>query len=71
MKIKTYRLTWGPKYDMDAYMASLFGVEARDLCWMLGQAKTRPDSQHKSWGFSALDGGEGGLSLSLSFKLYK
>jgi hypothetical protein len=21
-----------PKYDMDAYMATLFGVEARDLC---------------------------------------
>ena len=28
-----------PNYDMDAYMASLFGGEAWDLCWELGQAK--------------------------------
>ena len=28
-----------PKYDMDAYMASLFGGKAWDLCWELGQAK--------------------------------
>ena len=29
-----------PKYDMDAYMATLFGGEAWDLCWELGQAKS-------------------------------
>ena len=25
--------------DMDAYMATVFGGEARDLCWELGRAK--------------------------------
>ena len=28
-----------PKYDMDAYMAILFGGEAWDFCWKLGRAK--------------------------------
>ena len=32
MKVGTYHFTWGPKYDMDVYMATLFGGEARDLC---------------------------------------
>ena len=30
-----------PKYDMDAYMATLFGGEAWDLCWQLGWTKSR------------------------------
>ena len=29
----------GPTYDMDAYMATLFGGQTWDLCWELGQAK--------------------------------
>ena len=28
-----------PKYDLDAYMATLFRGEAWDLCWELGRAK--------------------------------
>jgi hypothetical protein len=28
-----------PKHDMDAYMATLFGGEAWDLCWELDRAK--------------------------------
>ena len=31
--------SYGPMYDMDTYMATLFGGEARDLCCELGQAK--------------------------------
>ena len=30
--------TRGPKYDMDAYMETLFG--GKDLCWESGQAKS-------------------------------
>ena len=33
-----------PKYDMDAYMATLFGGEARDLCQELGGAKSQTQS---------------------------
>ena len=29
-----------PKYDIDAYMATLFGGEVWDLRWQLGQAKS-------------------------------
>jgi hypothetical protein len=30
----------GSKYDMDTYMATFLGGEARGLCWELGQAKS-------------------------------
>ena len=30
-----------PKYDMNAYMATLFEGEAWDLCWELGLAKKK------------------------------
>ena len=30
---------FGSKYDMDVYMAPLFGGESWNLCWKLGQAK--------------------------------
>ena len=30
-----------PNYDMDAYMATLFGGEAWDLCYKLGQAESK------------------------------
>ena len=33
----------GPKYDMDAYMATIIWGEAWDLCWELGWAKTNLD----------------------------
>jgi hypothetical protein len=36
MEFGTYHFTHDPKYDMDAYMATLFGDEAHDLCWELG-----------------------------------
>ena len=32
VEIGTYHLTRGPESDMDAYMATLFGDEARDSC---------------------------------------
>ena len=38
MKVGTYQIKQGPKYDMDAYMASLFGGEAWHLCWESGRA---------------------------------
>ena len=31
----------GPKYDMNAYMATLSGGEAWNLCWELGRAKSK------------------------------
>ena len=34
-----HALNRGPKYDMDAYKATLYGGEAWDFCWELGQAK--------------------------------
>ena len=36
----TRALVLSPKYDMDAYMTTLFGGEAWDLCWKLDQAKS-------------------------------
>ena len=42
------------KHDMDAYMATLFDGEARDLCWELGQSKARPNYQHKSREYSCI-----------------
>ena len=49
MEVGTYHFTRGPKYDVDAYMATLFGGGAWDLYWESGRAKkTRPNSQHKS-----------------------
>ena len=38
MEVVTYYFTWvpSPKYDMDAYMSTLFGGEAWDLCRELG-----------------------------------
>ena len=32
MGVGTYHFTWGPKYDMDAYMTTFFGGEVKDLC---------------------------------------
>jgi hypothetical protein len=43
MEVVTYHLhkaqILGLKYDMDAYVATLVGGEAWDLCWELGRAK--------------------------------
>ena len=46
-KLGTYHFTRGPKtqdpspnYDMDAYMTTLFGGEAWDLCCEMGRAKS-------------------------------
>jgi hypothetical protein len=37
------------KYDMDAYMATLFGGETWDWCWeSWAKQKARPNSQHNS-----------------------
>ena len=33
-------LTLSAKYDMDAYMATLFGGEVWDLCWAFDQAES-------------------------------
>ena len=41
MEVGFYLFTW--KHDMDAYMATLFGGEAWDLCWGLGWAKKKLD----------------------------
>jgi hypothetical protein len=52
MKVGIYHFTrWGPKYDMDAYMALLAGGEAWDLCCELSQEEARPKLHHKSWVF--------------------
>ena len=32
MEVGTYHFTWGLKYDMDAYMTTLFGGGTWDLC---------------------------------------
>jgi hypothetical protein len=38
-----HNFTFGPKYDMDAYVATLFGGEAWDLWWEPGRAKSYID----------------------------
>ena len=43
----TYHFTQGPKYDVDAYMATLFGGEVRDLVKSRDEQKARPNSHHK------------------------
>ena len=44
MKVGTYTSlvsqALSPKYDMNVYTATLFGDEARDLCWELSRAKS-------------------------------
>ena len=45
MEFGTLLLHMGPKsqslkHDMDAYMATLLGGEAMDLCWEVGRAKS-------------------------------
>jgi hypothetical protein len=44
MEVGNYHFTQVPgpknKYDMDAYMATLFGGEAQDLWCKLGRAKS-------------------------------
>ena len=51
-EVRTYHSTWilGPKREMDAFMATLFGGEACNLCWInFVKQKTRRNSQHKSY----------------------
>ena len=35
IEVGIFHFTHGPKHDMDAYIRTLFGGKARDLCWML------------------------------------
>jgi hypothetical protein len=44
MEVGTYHFTWGPEYDMDAYMTTLFGGEAWGLVSRVGSSKNdRPN----------------------------
>ena len=45
-KVLTY--IEGGLYDMDAYMATLFGGEAWELCWGLGQAENLDSTLNRS-----------------------
>ncbi len=39
MKVATKHFTWGPKYDMDVYMATLLGGEGLGLVLRVGMSK--------------------------------
>ena len=47
MGFGTYHFTQGPKYDVGAYMATLFGGEVRDLVKNRDEQKAGPNSHHK------------------------
>ena len=40
-------------YDMNASITTIFGGKAWDIYWELGQAKARPNPQHKSREYSS------------------
>ena len=42
MVLGTYHFTWGPKYDMDAHMATLSGREAWDILKVGSNKKLDP-----------------------------
>jgi hypothetical protein len=44
MEVETYHFTWSPKYDMDAYMTTIFGGETWGLVLGVGSSKNdRPN----------------------------